>query len=71
MAFSGKMPGSETVMIRVVAILYYLFFINLILALFNCAPIPPLDGHWVLYGVLSDQAAAALERVGSFGFLII
>lgn len=71
LAFSGRMPGNETVLTPVVVILYYLFFINLALAIFNCIPIPPLDGHWVLYGLLPDDKAAALERVGSYGFLII
>ena len=71
LALFGRTPGNNTVLTPVVLILYYLFFINIALALFNCIPIPPLDGHWVLYGVLSDDAAAALERVGRYGFLIL
>ena len=45
--------------------------INLALAAFNLIPIPPLDGHWILYGLLPASAAAALERMGSYGFIIL
>ncbi len=69
--FFRLIPGNDSVLTPVVAILYYLFLINFALALFNCIPIPPLDGHWVLYGLLPDNAAVALERVGRYGFLII
>jgi Zn-dependent protease len=71
LALFSRAPGNDTILTPVVLILYYLFFINIALALFNCIPIPPLDGHWVLYGVLSDDAAAALERIGRYGFLIL
>lgn len=71
LAFVGITPGNETILTPVIAILYYVFFINFALALFNCIPIPPLDGHWVLYGLLPDDKAAVLERLGGYGFLII
>jgi len=67
----GGMPGNESVFTPIVIILFYMFFINFALALFNCIPIPPLDGHWVLYGLLPDDKAAVLERLGGYGFLII
>jgi hypothetical protein len=30
-----------------------------------------LDGHWILYGLLPGGAAAVLERIGSFGILLL
>ncbi len=45
--------------------------INLLLAIFNLIPIPPLDGGWILGGILPDSAAEFLRSLASFGFLII
>ncbi len=55
----------------ILLIIYYAMIINVLLAFFNLIPIPPLDGHWILYGLLPRGAAGALERMGSFGFLIL
>jgi Zn-dependent protease len=51
--------------------LWYALIINLLLALFNIIPVPPLDGHWVVYGLLPENAAAAFERFSSYGFIIL
>jgi Zn-dependent protease len=55
----------------ILLIVYYAMIINVLLAFFNLIPIPPLDGHWILYGLLPSGAASALERMGSYGFLIL
>jgi Zn-dependent protease len=55
----------------VLLIVYYAMIINMLLAFFNLIPIPPLDGHWILYGLLPRSAGAVLERMGSYGFLIL
>jgi len=34
------------------ALLFNAVFINLVLALFNLMPVPPLDGHWLLMAIL-------------------
>jgi Zn-dependent protease len=70
-AFAYGNPGSGTVLAPIVGILFFAFMINTALALFNCIPIPPLDGHWVLYGLLPESAASVLARVGSYGFIFI
>jgi Zn-dependent protease len=45
--------------------------INLVLGVFNCFPIPPLDGGHFLIGVLPPRQAMALARVEPFGMFIV
>ena len=45
--------------------------INVLLAVFNMIPIPPLDGGNVLIGVLPQQMAAVVEQLRSWGFVLL
>ena len=45
--------------------------LNLLLAVFNMLPFPPLDGGNVLGGLLPARAAAALAQVQPYGMLIL
>lgn len=46
-------------------------FINVLLAVFNFIPIPPLDGFRVAVGVLPDELSRPLSRIEPWGFGIL
>lgn len=45
--------------------------LNILLAVFNMLPIPPLDGGNVLSGLLPERIAAVYDRLRSYGFLVL
>lgn len=58
---------SQTVMEFLVVTVY----INLILAIFNMVPIPPLDGSRLVMGLLPTRLAVPYSRLEPYGILIV
>ncbi len=45
--------------------------INLVLAIFNLIPVPPLDGSHVIRHFLSGSALATYDRLGTYGLMLL
>jgi Zn-dependent protease len=53
-------------------IFFYGIIINIVLAVFNLVPIPPLDGSKVLIGLLPDRIAYEYEQIlNQYGFFLL
>jgi Zn-dependent protease len=51
--------------------LQFMVDINLLLAVFNLLPIPPLDGSKVLLSLLPYSAAREFEKLEQYGFILL
>jgi len=61
----------EPVMAILLRLFAYSVMINLVLAIFNLIPIPPLDGGRILAILLPRDLATKFARIEPFGFLIL
>lgn len=67
------MMGSKTSLVGIFLLLMANagMIINLLLALLNLLPIPPLDGSKIVMGFLSAKQANAYQKIEPFGFMIL
>ncbi|HEY6872440.1 MAG TPA: site-2 protease family protein [Geobacteraceae bacterium] len=76
-AFGAMFPGAP--MLRmfidpIALMLAFSVYINLVLAVFNMIPVPPLDGGRVMVGLLpyrQSVAYAGIERYGMIGIILV
>ena len=67
----GDGAGSDSALAPVAMLLFEMMFINIVLAVFNLIPVPPLDGSHVLRHFLSDTVRTAYDRIGIFALLAL
>ncbi len=64
-------PAQGVALDWIAANLYVSILVNLILAIFNMLPLPPLDGGRVAVGLLPEALAVPLARLERHGILIL
>ena len=67
-------PGDITasaVMRPLAQLLLVFTYVNVLLAVFNMIPVPPLDGGNVLLGVLPERPGRLVEQLRPYGILIL
>ena len=62
---------SNSPLVPLSLLIYELLVINVVLAVFNLIPVPPLDGSHVLRHFLPDQVRRVFDAVGWFGLLAL
>jgi Zn-dependent protease len=71
LTISPQIAGEANVSVPVARILSSLIRLNVLLAVFNMIPIPPLDGGNVLAGVLPRSLGALFNNLRPYGFILL
>jgi Zn-dependent protease len=68
---SGNPGGAVGALQPLLLVCYVGLLLNVILAVFNLIPIPPLDGSWVLGGLFPQSFGVLIHKVRPYGFLLL
>ncbi len=68
---SPQTLGEANVSVPLAATLSQLMQLNVLLAVFNMVPIPPLDGGNVLAGLLPSSLSIAFNKLRPYGFVLL
>jgi Zn-dependent protease len=68
---SPQTLGESNVSVPIAKLLSALVSLNVLLAVFNMLPIPPLDGGNVLAGLLPPNGAELFSKVRPYGFILL
>jgi Zn-dependent protease len=66
----GADASSETSELIATGLLRFVL-LNVLLAVFNMIPVPPLDGGNILMGIVPESMASAIDRLRPWGFLLL
>ena len=69
--FDGQVQQPHPVLTPLFQLFFVGMFINVFLAVFNLIPIPPLDGSWILYGLLPPELSDVYDQIRPYGFLLL
>lgn len=68
---TGGTFGRGTMLEPITILLYTMMLINVLLTVFNCIPIPPLDGSHVLRHFLPESVLRVYQMVGTFALIAL
>ncbi len=68
---NGRLPGSNSPLEPVCLLFFALLEINVLLAVVNLSPVPPLDGSHVIRHFLPEGVRRAYDMLGIFGLLLL
>ncbi len=69
--FDRSMIATHSIVSPLFQMLYVGLILNVILAVFNLFPIPPLDGGWILQGLLPENLADLVDSIRPYGFMLL